>query len=150
MLSLLAALLGGLGVLTWLRLQDQSVDRAARQALEAARGHAVTLTTYDHRSFDADVEAALASTTGEFRASYARATDSLRELIVTGRATASGTVVDAAVKAASTERVEVLVFVDQRISNRALADEPRVDRMPMRLVLLRRHGAWLVGEMELG
>lgn len=134
--------------LGWQLREERRVDDAAAAALAAARAYGVTLTSVDSNDLDRDFGAVLDGATGEFRDMYTRSSGQLRELLLENKATGSGTVLDAAVKSATENEVEVLLFIDQTVTNAASPD-PRVDRsrvvMTMRLV----DGRWLAARVTL-
>ncbi|HLS77272.1 MAG TPA: hypothetical protein VK083_10820 [Nocardia sp.] len=132
----------------WQLKQHKDVEAAADAALAAARAYAVTLTSVDSEHLDRDFAAVLDGSTGEFRDMYTRSSGQLRELLLENKAVGQGTVLDAAVKSASESEVEVLLFIDQTVTNAASPD-PRIDRsrvvMTMRLV----DGRWLAARVYL-
>lgn len=131
-----------------LLLKDKSdLDTARTEALSTARNYAVTLTSYDHTKPEESVSPVLDGATGEFKTQYEGANAALRELITKAKATAQGTVVDAGVKSVSEDRVEVVRFVDQAVSNAGKQPQTNQNRM---LLTLERHGdRWLVNNVAL-
>lgn len=124
------------------------LEHARVSALATAREFAIDVTTYDPTSLDKSFETVLDMSTGDFHDQYATASKSLRETIITAKGRAEGKVVGAGVVKARKDRVEVIVFVDQTVTNRLLS-EPRVDRSRMSLVLERHGQRWLVSDMRL-
>lgn len=150
-LALSALLAVSLAAAGWLGLQvrsDNQLDEARRQAVIAAQAYAVDLTTYDHTRLDADFARVLENSTGDFRAEYTAASESLRALIDEFKATATGTVLSTAVLGAETDHVDVLLFVDQTVEN-SNADEPRIDRSRMQMGLDKQDGRWLISSLDL-
>lgn len=120
-------------------------------ALEAARERTVAITSYDHRTLDADVQGVLATATGEFETEYTETVQSLRETFVQTQAVATGTVVAAGlegevVDSEQGERAVVVVAVDQVISTTGAA--PRTERNRLRMQLVRPEDTWLVAGVE--
>lgn len=134
--------------LGWELSRRAALDTAQAEALATARAYAVTVTSYDHRDLDRNFADVLDGATGEFKDQYAGASAALGQLINEARATAAGTVVDAGVRAAGTDEVEVLLFVDQTVSN-ALTATPRVDRSRVLMTMTRQGDRWLVSRLEL-
>ncbi|MFC3964102.1 DUF3329 domain-containing protein [Nocardia jiangsuensis] len=128
-------------ILAWQLQQQRDVDSASAAALDAARAYGTTLTSVDSNNLDQGFAAVLDGSTGEFKDMYSRSSGQLRQLLVDNKATGQGTVLDAAVKSATDTEVEVLLFIDQTVTN-AAAQDPRVDRsrvaMTMQLVDGRR------------
>jgi Mce-associated membrane protein len=131
-----------------LLVRRAAVERASNAALATARAYAVTVTSYDYQHLDRNFADVLDGATGEFKDQYAGASKTLRELITQVQATARGTVVDAGVESASTDRVVVVLFVDQAITNSA-TPQPRRDRNRVVMTLTARDGRWLVSRLEL-
>ncbi|WP_157103908.1 hypothetical protein [Nocardia harenae] len=132
-----------------LQLRDErKVDAAGDAALAAAKSYAVTLTSVDSNNLDAGFTAVLDGSTGEFRDMYTRSSGQLRQLLLENKATGKGTVLDAAVKSATETEVEVLLFIDQTVTNAASAD-PRVDRSRVEMTMRLVDGRWLASRVYL-
>ncbi|MFC8043803.1 hypothetical protein [Nocardia sp. NPDC057353] len=127
---------------------ERDIDAAADAALEAAKTYGVTLTSVDSNNLDAGFTAVLDGSTGEFRDMYTRSSGQLRELLLENKATGKGTVLDAAVKSATETEVEVLLFIDQTVTNAASAD-PRVDRSRVEMTMQLVDGRWLASRVYL-
>ncbi|GGN97280.1 hypothetical protein [Nocardia rhizosphaerihabitans] len=142
------AALVGVGVLGWQLREERAVDSAAEAALQAARAYAVTLTSVDSNNLDRDFTAVLDGSTGEFRDMYTRSSGQLRQLLQENKATGKGAVLDAAVKSATETEVEVLLFIDQTVTNAASTD-PRVDRSRVLMTMQLIDGRWLASRVYL-
>jgi Mce-associated membrane protein len=142
------ATLGLAGVFGWQLKQQNDITAAGSDALNAARTYAVTMTTVDSHKIDDDFARVLDGATGEFKDMYSQSSAQLRQLLIDNKAVSHGTVVDAAIKSATKDKVEVLIFVDQSISN-SLNPEPRIDRsrVTMTMELIDNH--WLVSNVEI-
>ncbi|HTF54593.1 MAG TPA: hypothetical protein VK735_44735 [Pseudonocardia sp.] len=128
--------------------QRAASDRAGAQALATAKAYAVTVTSYDYQNLDRNFADVLDGATGEFKDQYSGASQTLRQLIANAKATAKGTVLGAGISSASPDQVQVVVFVDQSISN-AATTQPRIDRNRVLMTLTPHDGRWLVGKLEL-
>jgi Mce-associated membrane protein len=128
--------------------QRAATDRAGAQALATAKAYAVTVTSYDYQNLDRNFADVLDGATGEFKDQYSGASQTLRQLIANAKATAKGTVLGAGISSASPDQVQVVVFVDQSISN-AATTQPRIDRNRVLMTLTPHDGRWLVGKLEL-
>jgi Mce-associated membrane protein len=147
-LVLLAALAAGT-TFGLLLMADNDAESAQNEALNTARSYAVTVTTYDFQHLDKNFADVLDGATGEFKEKYSGASSTLRQLLLEAKATASGAVLEAGVKSATPDRVEVLLFVNQTVTNAATADKPRFERNRI-LMTLEKHGdRWLVSKLEL-
>ncbi|MCC3330694.1 hypothetical protein [Nocardia abscessus] len=135
-------------VLGWQLKKERDVDAAAEAGLAAARSYAVTLTSVDSGTLDRDFAAVLDGSTGEFHDMYTRSSGQLRQLLLDNKATGKGTVLDAAVKSATETKVEVLLFIDQTVTNTASAD-PRVDRSRVLMTMELVDGRWLASRVYL-
>lgn len=124
------------------------VQAASNAALDTARSYAVTVTTYDYQNLDKNFADVLDGATGTFKDQYTGASGSLRQLIQEAKATAKGTVVDAGIKSATTDRVDVVLFVDQSVTN-AATTQPRVDRNRVLMTLELHDTRWLVANLQL-
>lgn len=121
---------------------------ASAAALDTARSYAVTITTYDYRELDQNIADVLEGATGEFKDQYSGASKSLRQLIEEAKATAKGTVIDASVKSATDDTAEVMLFVDQSVTNVG-TKQPRIDRNRVLMTLERRDDRWLASGVEI-
>jgi Mce-associated membrane protein len=146
--ALVAALVGAAGYVGWQRLHQHQTEVAAAQALDAARKYAVTLTTIDSTAIDQTIADILDGSTGEFKDLYNKSGSQLRQLLIDNQAAARGRVVEAVVKSASTDKVEVVLFIDQSVTNQALP-EPRIERSRIRMVMENVDDRWLVSRVEL-
>ncbi|WP_245717775.1 hypothetical protein [Nocardia miyunensis] len=146
--AVVVASLSAAVVFGWKLKEDRDVDSAADQAREAARQYAVTLTSVNSDHLDQDFTAVLNGATGEFKNMYSQSSAQLRQLLADNKATAHGTVVDAGIKSATKNRVEVLLFIDQTVTNTVTPD-PRVDRSRVVMTMQRVGGRWLADKVDL-
>lgn len=143
---LVLALVASLALAAALGLQvraDNREDAGRREAVAAAESVAVTLTSYDHARLQEDFAAATANMTEAFRADYTTTTEVFRQLIASLHAKATATILNVGLVSYGDGRAEVLVFVDQTVTNDNLK-APRIDRSRMRLTLEKHDGRWLV------
>lgn len=136
------------GMLGWRLHQANAATTAGQAALRAAKSYAITLTTLDANNIDTNYTQALDGATGEFKDSYSLGSAQLRQFLIDNKASGNGVVIDAAVKSASTTRVEVLLFVDQSITN-AVRSEPRIDRNRIQMTMELIDNHWLASQVEL-
>lgn len=126
----------------------RAVEDAARAASEAARQFAVTLTSVDSADLDADFAAVLDGATGEFEKMYAESSAQLEQVLIDNRARSEGVVVESGIRSATTTKVEVLLFVDQSVTN-TLVPEPRLDRSRVVMTMELVDGRWLASQVDL-
>ena len=134
--------------LGWRLKQVDDTAAAGRAALEAARNYAVILTTVDAKDIDSNYKQALDGATGEFKDEYSQGSAQLRQILIDNKARGKGIVVDAAVKSATTTKVEVLLFADQSITN-AVNPSPRIDRNRVQMTMELVDNRWLASKVEI-
>lgn len=109
-------------------------------ALLAGRSYVTDLTTYDARTFDADVAKVKKVSTPEFAKEYDASIAKVRDSIVKAQTVATGTVVAAGVEKLSNDGATVLVAVNQAFQ--APGQQARTEANRVRVVLARRGGNW--------
>lgn len=147
-LAVFLALLSGTGYLGWQLWQDRQVAAAGVQAREAAVSYAQVLTSIDSANVDENFDQVLSGATGEFKDMYSESSMQLRQLLIDNKATAHGVVVESAVQSATRNRVVVLLFVDQSVTNATVPD-PRIDRSRIKMTMERTDGQWRAAKVEL-
>lgn len=142
---LVFGLAGGFGWQLW---QQHRIAAAAAAGQQAAVDYARVLTSIDSNKVDDDFAAVLNGATGDFKDTYTKASVELRQLLIDNKASAQGVVVGSAVQSESTDKVVVLLMVDQTVTNTTRPD-PRVDRSRMKMTMQRVDGRWLASKVEL-
>jgi Mce-associated membrane protein len=142
------AALGSSGYFGWQDKQRQDIDSASRAALSSAERFAVTLTSIETNSVDKNFTQVVDASTGEFKDLYSQSASQLRQVLIDNKAMSKGTIIDAAVKSASKTRVDVVLFVDQWITNVA-SPQPRLDRSRVAMTMELVEGRWLASRVEL-
>ncbi|MUL63882.1 Mce protein [Mycobacterium sp. CBMA 234] len=145
---LFAVLVAGLGFLGWRQYQQHQLTQSTDAALQAARDYAVVLTTLDAKNIDENYRKSLDGATGEFKDAYSQGATQLRQVLIDNKASGTGIVVAAAVKSATRDKVEVLLFVDQSITN-AANPSPRIDRNRMDMTMEKSGGRWLASRVDI-
>ncbi|WP_286144110.1 hypothetical protein [Mycobacterium sp. D16R24] len=147
-LSTLLAAVGVAAFLGWqLKRQDEMLD-TRRAALAVANDYAVVLTSIDSAKVDENYAKVLDGATGEFRDTYGKSAAQLRQLLVDNKAVSRSVVVDSAIKSATPNKVEVLLFIDQSISNVA-NPTPRIDRSRVVITLEHIANRWLASKVDI-
>ncbi len=136
------------GFLGWKLWQTEQVAQAGQQAQDAAVAYAQILTSIDANKVDENFDQVLAGATGEFKDMYSQSSVQLRQLLIDNKATAHGVVVQSAVQSASKDKVVVLLFVDQSVSNSTVPD-PRIDRSRIKMTMEKVDGQWRASKVEL-
>ncbi|TDH55093.1 Mce protein [Mycobacterium eburneum] len=146
--AIVVASLGFSGFLGWRLYEVHATTAAGEAALAAAKSYALVLTTLDSKSIDDNYTQAIDGATGEFKEAYSLGSAQLRQTLIDNNAAGKGVVVDAAVKSATKTKVEVLLFVDQSITN-SVRSEPRIDRNRIQMTMELVDGRWLASQVEL-
>ncbi|VEG45625.1 membrane protein [Mycolicibacterium flavescens] len=141
-------LLGTTGFLGWQLWQERQVAQAGEQARAAAVTYAQVLTSIDSAKVDENFDAVLDGATGEFKDMYSQSSSQLRQLLIDNKASAHGVVLESAVQSAAKDRVVVLLFVDQSVSNTNVPD-PRIDRSRIKMTMENVDGRWRASKVEL-
>ena len=132
----------------WLLFAHHQRTVAAAEALEAAQKYTLVLTSVDTGAIDKNFAEILDGATGEFKDVYSASSEQLRQLLIDNKASAHGTVIDSAVKSATKNKVEVLLFVDQSVSNKT-APQAQIDRSRIVITMEKVKGRWLAAKVEM-
>lgn len=146
--ALLVASLAVSGFLGWRQWQEHQVKLAGEQAQQAAIAYAQVLTSIDSNKVDDNFRQVLDGATGEFKDMYTQSSVKLRQLLIDNKATAHGVVVDSAIQSESANKVVVLVFIDQTVTNTA-APDPRIDRSRIKMTMEKVDGRWRASKVQL-
>ena len=145
---LFTVLVAALGFLGWRQYEQYRLTEASEAGLQAAKDYAVVLTTLDAKNIDENYRKSLDGATGEFKDAYGQGANQLRQVLIDNKASGTGIVVAAAVKSATPDKVEVLLFVDQSITN-ANNPSPRIDRNRIDMTMERNGDRWLASKVEI-
>ncbi|WP_232715271.1 hypothetical protein [Gordonia metallireducens] len=149
LLAVITIAASALAIVFGLQLKNRiDIENAGQEALRTAENYAVALTSIDTRNLDRDFARVLEGATGEFKDMYSSSSSQLRQLLVDNQATGKGTVIDAGIKSQSENKVEVMLFVDQTVTNTASPD-PRLDRSRILMTMEKVDGRWLASKVEL-
>jgi Mce-associated membrane protein len=144
----LVAALVALGLVVRDLRHERDLRTAGEQADKAARAAVVAMTTYDYQHVEDDFGWVDSAGTASFRKRYAEISAPIKKLVVQLKAKASGTVIASAPRVESTDHVEVLLFVDQQITNPG-ESKPSIDQPRVTMSMVKRDGRWLVDDVEL-
>jgi Mce-associated membrane protein len=145
---LLVASLAVSGFLGWKLWQEHQVRAAGEQAQQAAIAYAQVLTSIDANKVDENFRQVLDGATGEFKDMYTQSSVQLRQLLIDNKASAHGVVVDSAIQSESTNKVVVLVFIDQTVAN-STSPDPRIDRSRIKMTMEKVDGRWRASKVQL-
>ncbi|MFF4759898.1 hypothetical protein [Streptomyces sp. NPDC001292] len=152
----LVAALVAAAVLGWRYRQGRQAEQARDEALAAARKAAPVVLSYDYRHLDRDFSRARALLTGHFRDQYGKTTKAVVAPTATKyhgvvKATvatpADGGAPTVSVVSATTDRVVVLLFVNQ-VTQSTQVPEPRLDLNRVRMTLTRTSDGWKVSGVD--
>ena len=125
-----------------------ALDRARENATAAATSGVATVLSYDYRHLATDFQRAEGLLTSKFRKEYDKTTAAGVEPLAkkyqarsTAQVSAAGTI------STTTDRVVVLVFVDQTVTNSQLS-APRLDRSRIDVTLVEQGGRWLIDRLS--
>ncbi|MEB3052291.1 hypothetical protein KV112_21600 [Mycolicibacter sp. MYC123] len=144
----LAAAVGTAGVLGWQLKREYDTQAAGRAALAVANDYAVALTSIDSAKVDDSYAKVLDGATGGFKDTYSQSAAQLRQLLIDNKAVSHGVVIDSAIRSATRDKVEVLVFVDQSITN-AVNPNPRIDRNRVAITMVKIDNRWLASDVDI-
>lgn len=144
--GLVAAVALAAVVVAALLLTRASDDELRDSALTAAGRYTQSLTSYDARTLEEDVERVQRVSSPEFASEYERTITEVREQIVADQTVSVGTVVAAGVERLEDDRAVVLVAVDQAVT--AGGQPTRTEANRVRMTLVRQDGRWLVQDVE--
>ncbi|MGC0362168.1 Mce-associated membrane protein [Rhodococcus sp. 27YEA15] len=139
------AALGWGGYTTW---QSSLDDDARTSALDSGKKFATDLATYNFQNLDQNLSVVRDNSVGQFAGQYAQVASNLQNMIVQYQATSSAQILSAGLASADRDNAEVLVFLDQTITNTNSPD-PRIDRNRMQLSLVREDGTWKLADVQL-
>lgn len=129
-------------------LRDREVHEAGRQAQDASTGFILAFTNVDYRDLDRQRSEVLEKSTGRFKAAYEKSSAQLTQVLAANKSRVEGQVVGSAVQSESADKVVVLFFVDQSVSNVATPD-PRLEKSRVKITMEKVDGRWLASDVEL-
>jgi Mce-associated membrane protein len=106
------------------------------------------LTSIDTNNVDQNFTQVLDGATGEFKDMYSQSASQLRQVLIDNKAISKGIVVDSAIKSATKAKVEVLLFIDQSISN-VVNPQLRIDRSRVAITMELIDNRWLASKVDL-
>lgn len=148
--AIAAVLVGALvfsGIFGWKVWQQHQIDAAGEQALSVAIPYTETLTSIDSNDIDESFRKILNGATGDLKKDFTPASVQLRQLLLDNKASSHGKVVNSAIQFKSTDKVVLLMMVDQSITNTQRPD-PRVDKSRMKITMEKIDGRWLASKLE--
>ncbi len=113
----------------------------------AARHIATTFFAPDYRNVDRYVDDVRTVTTGTFRDDFVAKKQELVRLLTDARSVATSSVTAAASRDETADQAEVLVSVDQRITN-IKSSGPKTTRYRIRMHLLAQGSTWVADQLE--
>jgi Mce-associated membrane protein len=123
-----------------------ALESARTSALAAAKTYAVEIGSYNYAHLDQDFAVVLANSTPTFKTSYTQSSGALKSTLVKYKATAKATVVAQGLSSSSTTSADVLVFLDQTVTNTD-QKSPTTTRTQVEIDLLKSGGKWLINDV---
>lgn len=129
---------------TW---QARALERANADALASGRQLAVNFTTVDYKKVDEDIARVKSGATGEFLASYSKAAEDLKKVIVENKSTSSVERAEAALESGDESSAVVIVGVVAPTTNTVVPQgEKKTYRL--KLGLAKTGNQWKVQTLE--
>ncbi|MFI7410006.1 hypothetical protein ACIBU0_15200 [Streptomyces sp. NPDC049627] len=153
---LLVASLAAAFALAWKSWDARRTETARTEAVAAAQKAAPVVLSYDYRHLDRDFARARAHLTGDFRDEYGKTTKTVvgptatkyhGVVKATIAAPASGGTPAASVVSASSDKVVVLLFVNQ-VTESTQVSGSRVDLNRVRMTMTRTDEGWKVSAVD--
>lgn len=146
-LAVLAVLTAAsVGVAAWLWFEepsDATVEESTRAAQSAAERAIGPILSYDYRQLDEDQAAAESYMTSDYRTQYDQLFAVVKQNAPGTRTVVTGKVVSSGIVRSGSDRVEVLLFVDQPTTNKQ-HKTPVVYKNQVRAQMEKVGGDWLV------
>jgi Mce-associated membrane protein len=133
-----------LGIKAW---QGRQAEDARDQAAAAGRKAAETALSYDYRDLDKSFAEARATMTPEFAGKFDETAKVAGELATKTKATVKADVREVGVRDGDTDRVTLIIFVNQTTTSTITQGKPRVDLNRTRFTMVRKGDQWLVQEI---
>ena len=145
---LLVVLFLTLAFLDWRSARDITAsDDAARTVRASVTDKVEALLSYDHATFDEDLEAAQEGMTSDFQGEYEPTVAEIRDRALAQQRSQVADVVAVAVVSQSPEQVETLVFVNT-VSSREGAQQQRLMQNRVSVTMVKQDGSWLIDELS--
>lgn len=135
--------------LTALEGHEVNLVGEAEVAMEAAAAAITNMTTYHHASTAEDFAWVDTAATTDYQAQFAEVSQPLRELVEEFKIRSEGVVVATGANVIDEDTIEVLVFVDQRITNELADGEVLLEQPRILATMVREGTTWLVNDVEL-
>ena len=137
-----------LAFLDWRAGREIAESEDAARTVRASVADKVTaLLSYDHATFDSDLEAAKEGMTANFEEEYEPTVEEIRDRALAQQRSQVAEVVAVAVVSQSPDEVEALVFVNT-IASRAGTDAQRLMQNRVSVTLVEQDDTWLIDELS--
>ncbi|VBA59943.1 hypothetical protein [Mycobacterium attenuatum] len=138
----------GLALGGWVMFRQYQKDDAAQEALRAAQNYVLKLTNLDSEAVDSSFADILNGSTGEFNDLYRKSSQQFRQELTERQLHTRGSVVAAAVKSATPDKVVVLMFVDESIRSRD-SSRSQLDHVCIKMTMVKLNGRWVARKVQL-
>lgn len=132
----------------WRATQDITGAEDAGRVVQASVADKVeALLSYDHETFDADLETAKEGMTSRFQDEYEPTVEEIRDRALAQKRSQTADVVAVAVVSEDEDEVEALVFVNT-VSSREGSKQQRIMQNRVTVTLVPQDGEWLIDELS--
>jgi Mce-associated membrane protein len=128
----------------------ENLQSLQRSALQAASTYAVYLSTYNYTNLTgptAPWTEVDQHSTAAFKSRYDKTKAALAKLVQTYKVTANGVVKSAGATSVTTKQAQVLIFLDQTLSN-STQSGTKTQPFVVELTLARQAGHWLIADFN--
>ena len=137
-----------LAFLDWRSAREiTAADDAARTVRASVTDKVEALLSYDHATFDEDLEAAQEGMTSSFQEEYEPTVAEIRDRAVAQQRSQEAEVVAVAVVSQSEDEVETLVFVNT-ISSREGSQQQGLMQNRVSVTMIKQDDTWLIDELS--
>jgi Mce-associated membrane protein len=126
---------------------EHALDAARTSALATARVDAGELASYDYRNLPAHFKDVENGSDAKFAKKFESTSGALEKVLAQYHAVARASVLNAGVVSVSTSRAQVMLFVDQTVTNSQVTT-PTTDRSRILITLVRSGSTWLLDQLE--
>ena len=129
----------------------RSVESARSAAVAAAREDVPKILGYDYRQLSSDISGAKALATGQFLSDYSSTAQKVLASAPSVKAIVTASVADASVVRAQSDRVTMLLCVDQESVKQLTGQKTattRIDPFRVQVTMSKVHGRWMVSDLK--
>ncbi len=129
----------------------RSLESARQDAVAAATQDVPKILGYDYRHLSTDISGAKALATGQFLTDYSTTAQKVLASAPSVKAIVTASVADQSIVRAQSDRVTLLMFVDQESVKQLKGQKSattRIDPFRVQVTMSKIHGRWMVSDLE--